>query len=300
MSMGLSSCEKGYYELRDMQFFNDISHYWKPLGGRMLVCLGALLSVQEVLDNIASLDCLKPRLPIGIIILSVVYALYPIVNKKDSMSFQINKRTRITVKYGDLFSERGIQVIPVNEFFDTHLGDGIIAEDTLHGIFLKKHDQQTKALERQIRAELQKMPSIGGERKRTKVAGLPTKRYPLGTCIRITVNGQTYILVAVTRFNSNEHVEVNEAEYPAIAQQLFYYIEQLNDARKVCMPLIGGGQAGFQLSPMQMLNMLLQAALLSKRLSVVKGIDIVLYGEDIREEINLNILKYLFNRWKDV
>ena len=103
----------------------------------------------------------------------------------------------------------------------------------------------------------------------------------------------------MTRFNANEHVEVDDSEYMGIMQRLFSSIEQMNDAQTVNVPLIGGGQAGFGYSNMQMLNMMVQAACLTDRLAVVNGINIILYNsQSIKDSINLNVIKTLFENWK--
>lgn len=190
-------------------------------------------------------------------------------------------------------------MIPVNEYFDTHLGDGIIAPNTIHGKFLARLTAHINELRRMIDDQLALKDTLPSNRERTLVEGLPQNRYPLGTTIRVTINNQTYLLVAVTRFNENEHVEVDDSEYMGIMQKMFYSVEQLNDAQTVNIPLIGGGQAGFSYTNMQLLNIMVQAACLTDRLAVVNGINIILYdGKSIKNSINLNVIKILFENWK--
>lgn len=52
-----------------------------------------------------------------------------------------------------------------------------------------------------IDAQLSQVDSLPSYRKRTMVYNLPQKRYPLGTCVRLIIDSQYYLLVTVTRFN---------------------------------------------------------------------------------------------------
>ena len=236
---------------------------------------------------------------IGILSLSLLWGIWFLFKTKQKVTLKINNRTKLSIFYGDLFKEQNIRVIPVNEYFDTHLGDGIIAANTVHGQFLKRFMARIPELRMKIDAQLQHLSRLPNARQRNMVEGLPQIPYPLGTTIRIEMDGQYYLLVAVTRFNQDEHVEVADSEYMGIMQRLFYRIEQLNDGKPVSLPLIGSGQAGFGYTNMQLLNLMVQAASLSDRLAVINGIHVVLFdGESIRKSINLSVIKSLFDNWK--
>lgn len=288
--------------LIDKMFLKNFWAYKTVAFARFLKCLGVLFSLEKLLELFDTCDYLKVHtLSLGVILLviSVVWGIGFLICKKEKIKLSINKRTKLSIHYGDLFSESGIRVIPVNEYFDTHLGDNIIASNTIHGKFLSRLTSQITELRNMIDEQLASKKSLPANRVRNLVGGLPETRYPLGTTIRVTINNQTYLLVAVTRFNANEHVEVDDSEYMGIMQRMFSSIEQLNDAQKVSVPLIGGGQAGFDYSYMQLLNMMVQAACLTDRLAVVNGINIILYDDKrIKDNINLNVIKTLFENWK--
>lgn len=269
---------------------------------RFLKSLGVLFSIEKLLELLDTDEYLKTHtfvLGLVLLIASAFWGICFLLFKKKNVRLSINKRTKLSIHYGDLFNENGIRVIPVNEYFDTHLGDGIIAPNTIHGKFLARLKPHITELKNMIDAQLAFKETLPPNRKRTLVEGLPQKRYPLGTTIRVTINNQTYLLVAVTRFNANEHVEVDDSEYMGIMQKMFSSVEQLNDAQIVNIPLIGGGQAGFNYSNMQLLNMMAQAACLTDRLTVVNGINIILHNsQSIKDSINLNVIKTLFENWK--
>lgn len=236
---------------------------------------------------------------LAICTISLLWGIWILIKTKQKVTLKINNRTKLSIFYGDLFKERHIRVIPVNEYFDTHLDDGIIAPNTVHGQFLKRYITRIPELRRKIDAQLQHLRQLPNTRQRNMVAGLPQNPYPLGTTIRIEMDGQYYLLVAVTRFNQVEHVDVADSEYMGIMQRLFYHIEQLNDGKSVSLPLIGSGQAGFGYTNMQLLNLIVQAASLSDRLAVIHGINVVLYdSESMRKSINLSVIKSLYDNWK--
>ena len=283
-------------------FVKNLWTYKTIVFSKFLKSLGVLFSIEKLLELLDTGDCLKTHsfiLGVVLLIASAFGGISFLLFKKKKIQLSINKRTKLSTYYGDLFNEQGIRVIPVNEYFDTHLGDGIIAYNTIHGKFLARLTAHINELRRMIDDQLALKDTLPSNRVGTLVEGLPQNRYPLGTTIRVTINNQTYLLVAVTRFNENEHVEVDDSEYMGIMQKMFYSVEQLNDAQTVNIPLIGGGQAGFGYTNMQLLNIMVQSACLTDRLAVVNGINIILYdGKSIKNSINLNVIKILFENWK--
>ena len=247
-------------------FVKNLWTYKAIVFSKFLKSLGVLFSIEKLLELFDTGDCLKTHsfiLGVVLLIASAFWGISFLLFKKKKIQLSINKRTKLSTYYGDLFNEQGIRVIPVNEYFDTHLGDGIIASNTIHGKFLARLTAHINELRRMIDDQLALKDTLPSNRERTLVEGLPQNRYPLGTTIRVTINNQTYLLVAVTRFNENEHVEVDDSEYMGIMQKMFYSVEQLNDAQTVNIPLIGGGQAGFGYTNMQLLNIMVQAACLT-------------------------------------
>lgn len=296
---------KELYGMVSDKIFMFVKNLWifKTIAfARFLKSLGVLFSIEKLLELFDTSNYLKAHtvgLGVVLLIASIIWGVLFLLCKKKKIRLSINKRTKLSVHYGDLFNEQGVRVIPVNEYFDTHLGDGIIAANTIHGKFLTRLTAHITELRNMIDEQLSLKEALATNRVRSFVEGLPQNRYPLGTTIRITINNQTYLLVAVTRFNANEHVDVDDSEYMGIMQKMFSSIEQLNDAQTVNIPLIGGGQAGFGYSNMQLLNMMVQAACLTDRLAVVNGINIILYdGQGIKSSINLNVIKTLFENWK--
>lgn len=282
---------------------NTIIHFWKPILTEFLASIGTLFLIWEVACLIlpwlyAPSTCCKIIVGLFILLLSGLYAWYQIIRKPKSLKLEINKRTTLYIQKENLMNANGIKVIPVNEYFDTHNGDGIINPSSLHGQFLSLFDGRIEVLRQKIESQLSPIQPLPSNRQRSMVPGLPQVRYPLGTCIRITDNGNTYMLVAVTRFDQNEHVDVATEEYPEIIRKMYNGIEHLQDGNPVYLPLIGSGISGYQLTNMQILNTLVQMAHNADRLAVTKGIHICIYDDKQMDSLNLNIIEYLYNRWK--
>lgn len=279
-----------------------IWQYKLLVGTKLMEALGILMLLYELFSLIFKPEylgksCVKLGVFILIVLLSVGYALCSIFCKKKDLTISINKRTQMTIKKGDVFNTNGMIVIPVNEFFDTHLGDGIIKETSIHGQFLAKYRWRISELRKMIDEQLSKIDPLKSNRTRTMVEGLPQKRYPLGTCVRVIIDEQYYLLVAVTRFNAYEHVEVSSEEFPEIVRKMFNGIEQLHNGNAVYMPLIGSGISGYELTNMQIMNTIVQAAHNANRLSLTNGLYLYLYDDKQIDSINLNVIKYLYDRW---
>lgn len=263
----------------------------------VLMLLYELLSLINVLDAFLVINNLKVWICLAIVVISVGYAWNSLFKKKKELTIEINKRTELTIKKGDIFDANGVKIIPVNEYFDTHLGDGIIKETSIHGQLLSKYKYRISELRKLIDAQLVDIQTLPSNRTRTMVAGLPQKRYPLGTCVRLTIDKDVYLLVATTRFNANEHVEVSAEEFPEIMRKMFNGIEQLHNGDAVFIPLVGSGISGYELTNMQILNTIVQAAHNANKLNLTKGLYLYLYDDKQMESINLNIIMYLYDRW---
>ena len=272
------------------------------LGTKFIEALGILMLLYELFSlifkpNYLESDCLRIGIFIILVLLCVVYAWYSVFHKKEKMVICISKRTDMTIEKGNILNADGMKVIPVNEYFDTHLGDGIINGTSIHGQFLTQYKDHISELRRKIDEQLSKIDPLPSNRIRTMVDGLPQKRYPLGTCVRIIINKQVYLLVATTRFNSNEHVEVSAEEFPEVIRKMFNGIELLHDGNAVFLPLVGSGISGYDLTNMQILNTIVQAAYNANKLSLTNGLYLYLYGNKQIDSINLNVIKYLYDRW---
>ncbi len=228
---------------------------------------------------------------IGLFILSLIFAYYT-NRSKNKIKLNLSDHVKAKIFFGDLFESNEIIVIPVNEYFDTTVDDKIISSKTIHGKFIKKFFGGNEVdLKRQLTNGLSqyKPLEINSERK----SGNKVK-YPLGTVCEVISDNKIFYLVALTRFNSNHRAEVNNSEYQRVLCDLFSYIEQNSQGRKVSIPLIGAGHSGVKLSKQKLLEFLLFSISLKDDLTLINGVDVVLH-ESIKKEIDLTSTQILFN-----
>ena len=130
------------------------------IGSKFIEALGVLMLIYELLSLIDSLDTflttknLKIWLFIAIVVISFGYAWLSLFKKRKILTIDINTRTQMTIEKGDVMGAKGVKVIPVNEYFDTHLGDGIIKETSLHGQFLSRFKERIQELRKMIDEQL--------------------------------------------------------------------------------------------------------------------------------------------------
>ncbi len=98
-------------------------------------------------------------------ILTLTFILnYLILKNRKSIKIKINQ-TDVTIRFGDIFRNKDFdkktyRLIGVNDYFDTHLGDGIIDGNTLHGKYLIKYNESCKDLDERILADKRLLSEI--------------------------------------------------------------------------------------------------------------------------------------------
>jgi hypothetical protein len=258
-----------------------------------------ITSIIAIVSSTTEWGCYKWILLVAAILLSILISYCQVYCKRKKLSIAVNHRSNINISYGNIFEKEGVIVIPVNDYFDTHVGDGIIAPNTIHGKFIEKYfKNNTSELDAKIDAALS--GTTGENNLNRQPCGLKIKKYPLGTCARIFHDNKIFILVVSSCFNENNHAVLNISEYPILIQQLYYHIEQYHENNPVYIPLIGSGMAGIDRTKMQLLNYMIAGAFYTDHLSISQGLNIILYPEDgnTLPDIHLNIIKYQFKNYK--
>lgn len=176
--------------------------------------------------------------------------------KKKKITLDINTSLKLTIQEANIFEQNGIIVIGVNEYFDTHVGDGIVSEKTLHGIFITKYykDHLTD-LDRGISESLQKqsIKPLQSDCHRRHNSG-KTDKYDLGTCAMVYDGGKKYVLVALTHFDENDRANMTRAELNHVLGELMSFLDKNAEAQEVHMPILGTGLARLNRSSNRILN----------------------------------------------
>lgn len=199
--------------------------------------------------------CISILLVIFILVSCAVYASWQ-TRKKKIITLDINSSLKLTIQEADIFAQNGIIVIGVNEYFDTHIGDGVVSRNTLHGLFIKKYyKDHLSDLDRAIRESLheQGVKPIESRCQRRNING-KTDKYDLGTCAMIHDGGKKYVLVALTHFDENDKANMTRAELNQVLGKLMAFLDKKAEAQEVHMPILGTGLARLNRTPNRILN----------------------------------------------
>jgi hypothetical protein len=198
-----------------------------------------------------------------------------------------NCNTVIEIIFGDLFTQDGIRILAVSEFFDSKLGMPV-SNKSLHGIFLQKcFGGHQESFDKQVDEQLKNINGCEVE----KIEG-KTKRYPIGSTALITVNQDRYLALALTKADPKTcKVSSNVAMMWEALDALWQRARNESNGDAVNLPLIGGGLAGLNLPTRDHLDLLILSAITETKIKqVTQRIRIVLH-RDRFGDLNLNEVK---------
>lgn len=267
--------------------------FWKNYA----VAIAALSAAATLLTALFDFDCIKNFWLYGVIGASVVlagsawYAFWQTCSKP-KVSFDLSSELNLNIFEGDLFEQKGIICIPVNEYFDTHVGDGVIDEGSVHGIFINKFFKgRIVELEERVRA---KLPTDTNSYKvhQRRLSDCPDKRYELGTCIDLREGENTYVLFALTHFDDKDIASVGRAEYTEVVWKLMRHLNNIAEAKPVYMPLFGTRLARMRRTPQRILLHLVDTIDFDDTCVLPGGLNIVIKSlKDMN--VNLTTLEYI-------
>ncbi|MFE5321903.1 macro domain-containing protein [Paenibacillus sp. NPDC056579] len=146
----------------------------------------------------------------------------------------------VIVKVGEIFKEDGLKVIGFNEYFDTIVGERMVSESSLNGIYLTQIVSDASVLDRLIEKDeglRDKVVGINNTRSRGK-----RKKYKLGTIFK---NGD-YLLTAFSRFDEDNRAYLYMNDYINLLLNLWNEIDKVYAGRSVTIPLMGSGITRFK------------------------------------------------------
>lgn len=104
-------------------------------------------------------------------------------NNLNKINLEIRKE-KVEIEFGDIFEEKGLKVIPFNEYFDTVVNSKIVSENSLNGKFIKKYFKENIVeLDKKIEEELKKSKKKSIENKER--TGGKKNKYQIGTTIKL-------------------------------------------------------------------------------------------------------------------
>lgn len=144
--------------------------------------------------------------------------------------------SHVTIKAGDIFQQPGLKAIAFNEYFDTQVDNKIIAEESLNGIFIKKHlDEPVSELDRHIESyafERKEILQSNPNRKLGKKV-----RYQIGTiCVY-----KNFLLTAFSKFEEDNKAVLTMPEYLEFLINFWDKVNNVYAQQCVSTPIFGSG-----------------------------------------------------------
>lgn len=267
----------------------------KYFGKHFTAAIAAISAIATFISTLFDLETIHNNYlygVLGLIAILVVSFLYANWQSSIKKKIELSLLTgfKLTILEGDLFKQNGVICIPFNEYFDTHVGDGVISEDSIHGIFINKYfKDRIPELQEKIRKSLESINPI--EKQTRRVSGCPIEKYPLGTCVDIREGENTYVLFALTHFDNYDIANVNREEYAEVTRCLLNHLSQKTENKQVFMPLYGTGLSRMKRNPQRILYHLVNLLDFESNRVIKGGINIVIKSlSDVN--VNLTELEY--------
>lgn len=204
-----------------------------------VITITAIFGVFDDLKGLPGADTAK----VLMLLIGILYVFSVLVYGIKHRRFKIKIRgdMEIAVQRGNLFQKTGNIVVPVNCFFDTIVGQGVVSEESWHGkLIYEIFKGDLKDLEQQMARELSSVKGVSLNRACGK-----NIRYPYGTIIKVKRDGRKFFLVALTDFDEENHVKAEEARinYCDVMGKLVQYIAKNSEGLPTFLPPVGMGLA---------------------------------------------------------
>lgn len=273
--------------MNKVPFFDQqvINNYWK-----IFSTSGTILSIILIFVDIPQ----NLRLKLGLLALALLLVTYFILwnsaNKLTNITLDIGE-TSVEIKFGDIFLEKGLKVIPFNEYFDTNIDNHIISEESLNGQLITKYYNNTRMLDESIENDSDLQSNLS-HLNDSRIKG-KKKAYKLGS---ILVIDDEFILTAMSKFSSNNEAVLTMSEYIQFLMNFWEEISKKYNVRTVVIPIMGSGITRFKqgyekTTPQDLLEIILWTFEVSKiKIAHPAQLTIVI-GKDKKNKINLYKLK---------
>lgn len=228
----------------------------------------------------------------GIIFFILLIITYIIIwfisNIYNNIKLNINN-SKIEIKYGDIFEEKGKKVITFNEYFDTCVDNNIINQKSINGQFIMNKVTDINEFDNYISNELNtrnKKFKINNKRLTGK-----KNKFELGITIKYQ---DEFLLTAFTKFNSNNNAEISMQEYINFLLELWNELDILYSQDIVVIPLLGAGVTRFRdynVTEQELLELILWTFKISKIKFTYPSKLCIIIHNSLKDKINLYKIK---------
>lgn len=188
--------------------------------------------------------------------------------------------TKINVKFGDIFSQRGIIVIGVNNYFDSEVDTPHVSSTSLHGILLRRYwhgninDWCTQISNSITKEKLLKKDARSSYKHKDQ--------YAIGTTAFVKAGELKVICVAQAETNDRLIAESNDMFLLTAVHSALGRGRECCNGEPLNFPLLGSGLARLNLSHMEILNLILSGIIDEVRTQKVTGeINLILHWPDM-------------------
>lgn len=218
----------------------------KKFFNHFFVAIGAFASVMTMISFFFSIKWnehpVLTWIVIAFIVIACLWYACAQVRRKKQIKIRISENFQLKVEEGNLFEQKGIIVIPVNDYFDTHVGDGIIEPKSVHGQFIENlFKDRLKELDDKITDSI-KSQGLQGVEVAPRNNGKNIK-YSLGECADVLDGGNRYVCVVTTEFDADNIARLTRDKLSVVVSGLFNHLEMVAGRETVSMPVIGAGNA---------------------------------------------------------
>lgn len=231
--------------------FSKVPLYDRILWGNYLKVLGIVSSLASIISFFITAKDLEVEVrPLAAgfcsLIASVFLYMWWNANHTKKVELRINQ-TNISVEIADIFSPEdtsAINIIAVNDFFDTVADDRIVAKKSLHGRLIQRLENQGKmsSLENAI-SEDTILNSNGNWKEELRGENKETvRRYEIGSVLEF----ESYVLTAFTKFDEKNRAFLSAEEYTSFWMRFWENIDMIYAGRTINIPLIGAGITRFR------------------------------------------------------
>ena len=271
---------------------------WKLFFRNAFEALGSLSAIATLIAFMCKWPTDKLTLTHSLVIATLIITatlIYTYCQMRTSKLIELRfHKYKVTIEEGDLFRSNGVIVIPVNEYFDTQVDDHIIDHDTIHGMFVDRYVSKfgKQALDNAIATGLS---AYKGSENKTRTEG-KIRKYPLGTCVDIEFEGNTFVLFALTKFDKEHHAYLGSDKLHNIVYKLLTHLSTLNLNMPIFMPVFGIGKARLGRTTQRMLLFLLDCIefVTDDNMNFQKGITFKIFDLE-SANVNLDDIKTVFN-----
>lgn len=154
------------------------------------------------------------------------------------VSHNLNGRdVTVEIAIGDLFSFPGSFIVGTNTTFTTDISRELISEHSVQGIFTRRYYGDKTELDAALSLRLNGLPFVDLQGKRLG----KSRKYKLGTCVRLDPKGRTCYFVAIADLNEYGVASGTFEGVKDSLAKLWVFIGEQGEKGSLAMPVIGTG-----------------------------------------------------------